>query len=65
MRARLIDVVTGRLRPVSDALALLLDDCRRFAAALGCTAQRPRRVATSPARLSAELVRASRTVIAA
>jgi carboxylate-amine ligase len=39
MRAQLIDAVTGRRRPAADALAALLEDCRPFAATLGCTAE--------------------------
>jgi len=39
MRARLIDGATGRRRAVGDALSELLDACRPFAPALGCTAE--------------------------
>jgi carboxylate-amine ligase len=39
MRAEIIDALTGRRRPLSDALAALLEGCRPFAASLGCTAE--------------------------
>jgi carboxylate-amine ligase len=39
MRARLIDDRTGRSRPADDALAELLGECWRQAAALGCTTE--------------------------
>jgi carboxylate-amine ligase len=39
MRAQLIDGPTGRRRAIGDALTALLDGCRPFAVALGCTAE--------------------------